>query len=804
MLTDHERIARQQGDPALLRLHRALSRLKSVLTYMNTGAHPDDEHNGLLAALRFAYGMRVVVACSTRGEGGQNAFGPERGAALGVLRTREMEAAARVIDASIAWLGHGPDDPVHDFGFSKNGDDTLVRWGERRILERLVRAYRSERPDIVSPTFLDVPGQHGHHRAMTRAAIQAFGLAADPAAFPEHLAEGLRPWQVAKLYLPAWSGAGTSYDDEEPPPPETVAVEPPRRDQATGATFAQIGEWSRACHRSQGMGIWHDEGRTRWPLHLLVSARATAGPERSIEDGLPRDLAALAEQPGLSASVRDALQEAQAFIDAAIAAFPYGDAITRTALQAARFIDAAREACPSKWRPSLDHRLARKLRELDALIFEAQGIVSRAAATPSRLAPGGTATIHVFVDAGATPVTVDLVASRIAETGRSSDEEATCIAVKATAEAVPTPLYAPCFDPLGDNGEAALRLTIDLEDRQVTRLLDPEEPLLVLPGSSLRFDPDALIVNLAQPRREVRVAVALDSSDETERGMLAFERPDGWSVATEADAIRVLPPPALRPSQTVIRPTLAGRPAYGVTPIGSAPGGAAIYYRPAELSVLALEARLPEGTRIGYAGGGNDRVDAWLARLGLDVVNLDAERLAGGDLSDLTTIVVGIFAFGTRQDLRAAAGRLRSWVEAGGHLVTLYHRPSDGWDPDHVPPRRLKIGLPSLRWRVTDPNAPVRVLTPDHPLLTTPNRIGPDDWAGWDKERGLYFVSERDESYVPLLSMSDPGEAPLDGALISAPIGRGRHTHTSLVLHHQLDKLVPGAFRILANLVQPA
>jgi LmbE family N-acetylglucosaminyl deacetylase len=802
MLTDHERIARQQGEPALLRLQRALSRLKSVLTYMNTGAHPDDEHSGLLAALRFHYGMRIVVACATRGEGGQNAVGPERGAALGVLRSREMEASARAIDASIVWLGHGPDDPIHDFGFSKSGEDTLARWGERRVIERLVRAYRIERPDIVSPTFLDVPGQHGHHRAMTRAAIEAFALAADPAAFPEHFAEGLQPWQVAKLYLPAWSGAGTSYDDEEPPPPETVAVEPPRRDQATGATYAQIGEWSRARHRSQGMGTWRDEGRTRWPLHLLLSTRTVAGPERSIEDGLPRDLAALAEQPSLPASVRDALLEAQAFVDAAIAAFPYGDAITRTALQAARWIDAAREACPPEWLSQLDHRLACKSRELDMLLFEAQGIVARAAATPSRLAPGGAAAIDVFVDAGAAPVAVEFVSNSVAETGRSVAGGTTRIAVEAPAESAPTHPYPPSFDPLGGNGEAALRLTVDLEGRSVTRFLDLEEPLLVLPEFSLRFDPGALIVNLVQPRRERRVAVVLEPP-ETERSMLAFEPPEGWTVATEADAIRVTPPSDLAPSRIVIRPTLAGRPVHAVARIGSAPGGVAYLHRPAELPVLALEACLPERARIGYAGGGTDRVDAWLARLGLDVVDLDAGRLAG-DLSDLTTIVVGIFAFGTRQDLRAAAGRLRTWVEAGGHLVTLYHRPSDGWDPDTVPPRRLRIGLPSLRWRVTDPSAPVRVLTPDHPLLTRPNRIGPDDWARWDKERGLYFVSERDEAYVPLLSMNDPGEAPLDGALVSARIGQGRHTHAGLALHHQLDQLVPGAFRILANLVQPA
>ena len=402
MLTDHERIARQQGDPALLRLQRALSRLKSVLTYMNTGAHPDDEHSGLLAALRFHYGMRIVVACATRGEGGQNAVGPERGAALGVLRTREMEASARVIDAGIVWLGHGPDDPIHDFGFSKSGEDTLARWGERRIIERLVRAYRIERPDIVSPTFLDVPGQHGHHRAMTRAAIEAFALAADPAAFPEHFAEGLQPWQVAKLYLPAWSGAGTSYDDEEPPPPETVAVEPPRRDQATGATYAQIGEWSRACHRSQGMGIWRDEGRTRWPLHLLLSTRTVAGPEREHRGRAsprPRGSRGTAgpsrlgsrRAPG-SAGLRRRGHRSVPLrrCDHARPLFRPRDGSTRR----------AKPALP-EWLPQLDHRLARKSRELDMLLFEAQGIVARAAATPSRLAPGGAAAIDVFVDAGA-------------------------------------------------------------------------------------------------------------------------------------------------------------------------------------------------------------------------------------------------------------------------------------------------------------------------------------------------------------------------------------------------------------------
>ena len=104
---------------------------------------------------------------------------------------------------------------------------------------------------------------------------------------------------------------------------------------------------------------------------------------------------------------------------------------------------------------------------------------------------------------------------------------------------------------------------------------------------------------------------------------------------------------------------------------------------------------------------------------------------------------------------------------------------------------------------MTDPAAPVEVLAPDHPLLAEPNCIGPADWEGWDKERGLYFGAEWDTAYQPLLAIADPGERPLEGALVSAEIGRGRHTHCALVLHHQMECLVPGAFRLMANLVAP-
>ena len=800
MLTARERIERQMSDPSLVRLHRKLSRLKSTVTMMNTGAHPDDEQNGMLAWFRLGLGMRVVIACSTRGEGGQNALGPERLGPLGVLRSRELEEAARAIDGDVCWLGHGPADPVHDFGFSKDGDATFTRWGEARIVERLVRAYRMERPDIVIPTFLDVPGQHGHHRAMTRAAETAIALAADPNAYPEHLAEGLKPWKVAKYYLPAWSGGGDTYDDEVPPPDTTLTVIAEGREPATGADYDRIGEWSRYYHASQGMGHWPKRPDTAWPLHLKLSAAGSKA-EQSVLEDLPASLAGLAGLPGLSANVAEALRSADAAIAVAIAAFPDRDVIIRALTEAAGWLDIALRSAPEEFTTLHGHRITRKQTELDAAILDAAAVFERAYADPPSISPGSVSEMTVELGDGAKGRKVDVtpvLPAGISASLRSHGDERV-FTLTAAPDAPLSGLYLPAWSALGGNGHACVKVSAEIGGRMVTGAFDLEEPFAVAPAQSLTLLPDALVVPLGTKRSEWPIKASISGVD----APLSFKTPAGWVMKKTDGGWVASPTDAAKPGLAEIEPQIDGRPAFQVTPIVYRHIGRAGFRAPAALKVLSLDLKLPEGARVGYVGGGADRVGMWLARMGLDVTELDAQALSG-DLSQFTTIVVGIFAFGIRKDLAAATGRLHRFVEEGGHLVTLYHRPSDGWNPGETPVRRIEIGSPSLRWRVTDPKAEVTVLSPDHVLLQGPNVIGPEDWQGWDKERGLYFVSRWDDVYEPLLAMHDPNEQPLKGALVSGVIGRGRHTHTSLVLHHQLDKLVPGAFRLMANLVQPA
>ncbi|MFK4824309.1 PIG-L family deacetylase [Paenochrobactrum sp. BZR 588] len=803
MLDARQKIEKQMAAPALVRLHRSLSRLQSTVTMMNTGAHPDDEQSGMLAYLRFALGMRVIIGCSTRGEGGQNVLGPERSGALGAVRSRELEEAARAIDSDVTWLGHGPQDRIHDFGFSKDGDGTFMHWGEDRTIERLVRAYRTDRPDIVIPTFLDVPGQHGHHRAMTRAAEKAIHLAADPKAYPEHFDEGLSVWQVGKYYLPAWTGGSNGYyDDEVPPPTATVTIRAEGRDVATGADYARIGEWSRYYHASQGMGYWPENPKQEWPLYLLLNSVKTRS-ETSVLDGLPANLEQLASFSGLSAKTVSSLRDAQDALDHAISAFPDRGAIMACLVEAAKAIETAREHASAEFLKLHDHRLTRKLMQIHHALFEAADLFENAALTSRTLTPGQATELKVSlsdehrrykvrVDA-VFPDRVEVIAT--GQNGRYFNFD-----VIAETEAAFSPVFEPNWTSLQGNGQAHIVLSADFSGYQANAQFDLEEPFAVLPASSLTLDPPAFILAIQDKTTEnLTTRMTINGAQAPVR----FSAPAGWNVSQEGEQVTLARPEKTEQGLLRFTPQIDGRDAFKVDRISYPHIGAVSYREPELLQVLALDLTLPKRAKIGYVGGGADRVGLWLSRMGLDVTMLNEKHFAG-DLSQFTTIVVGIFTFGLRKDLAAATAKLHDFVHKGGHLVTLYHRPSDGWVPETTPPLRLNIGTPSLRWRVTDPASDVTILQPEHKLLKGPNHIDMNDFDGWDKERGLYFISGWDDAYVPLLSMHDANEQPLFGALLSAEIGQGRHTHTSLVLHHQLDKLVPGAFRLVANLVQPA
>ena len=777
-LKERARIATDQGAPRILDLWRALTALRSIVSFMNTGAHPDDETSAMLAALRFRDGIDISYACSTRGEGGQNDIGTETTEALGVLRTAEMEAACDQLDLRMYWLSEGPDDPIFDFGFSKSGKETLGKWGRERTLARFVEIIRRERPDIICPTFLDVPGQHGHHRAMTEAAHTVMGLSADP----DFKGSDLPAWQVKKLYLPAWSGAGQAYDDDLPPPPATLTVTATDSDPVTGWSFARIGQQSRVLHATQAMGRWVRRGdETDFPLHL-AQTRVT-GPDTDIVSSLP---ATLTDLPAPEAS--EHLEVAQKGIDAALAAFPSCPEVlvyTTRALTALRY---ARDALSADNQSAFGHKLARKEEQLSKVIRIAAGVELRATLAKDVLRPGDSVDVVFETDPGA--ATLDV--STFLPSGWSQNGDTLSLDKTATTSNPYPDTYLP-----GAPEAPCLSVNVTVHGLTSTTTVPFETTPVVVPTRAATISPKAEIINTAAPNRTIVVRVEdvgpLDAD-------VTLKVPEGWHAERTDNQFFIKAPKDLQTGLYVLTLQIEGEDAASIQHIQRAHITPRALVRAAEIKVRVVNATLPD-VRVGYIGGGNDRIAHWLSRMGTDVTDLSDTDLTDVTLAKFDTIVVGIFAMKFRPGLSDAMPRLHAWTRNGGTLVTLYHRPWDNWDAETTAPYRLEIGQPSLRWRVTDEAAKVDLLEPDHSLLHTPNEIGADDWANWHKERGLYFAKDWDVAYKPLISMHDPDEAPLHGAWLAADVGAGRHIHMSLILHHQMEKLSPGAFRIMANLL---
>jgi hypothetical protein len=220
--------------------------------------------------------------------------------------------------------------------------------------------------------------------------------------------------------------------------------------------------------------------------------------------------------------------------------------------------------------------------------------------------------------------------------------------------------------------------------------------------------------------------------------------------------------------------------------------------KPAASTMRVLDVTVAPNLRVGYVMGVGDQVPQAIQQLGVDLTLIGPDELASGDLSVYDVIVTGVRAYERRADLRANNHRLLAYAEAGGTVLVQYNKFE--FNQAQYGPFPAKVGSD----RVTDENAPVTVLTPEHPVFSTPNRIGSDAWESWVQERGLYFLGDRDPRYADLVALEDPFElnrGRKTGALVEARVGKGRWMYIGLGLWRQLPAGTPGAYRLLANLL---
>ncbi|MBU74674.1 MAG: PIG-L family deacetylase [Rhodospirillaceae bacterium] len=804
-------IIKQEQRQPLRHLYAWLKSLQSTVIFMQTGAHPDDETSRILARLSLGDGMHVVYVNAVRGQGGQNALGPERGEALGYLRSEELFEAMKVIRADIGWLAETADDPICDFGFSKSAEQTYQHWGETHTLRQMVKMVRLFRPDILIPTFLDVPGQHGHHRAVTQTTLAAF----DDAARADRFADlGLPIWQVNALYLPAWGGGGGSYDDEVPPPNATHEILTGAFDPVLGGTYAQVGEWSRACHATQGMGRPVDEEERPVPLHQLRTASG-APVHGNLTEGVPENLEALAahcdgDTVGSAVAGQQAAGEAQQAAADALIAFPDIKAVMAALCR----LQAALVTLEKHIVPAHRHRVQLKMRQAAMAASEASALqlhfeisppvpeISSAAeaklswhVADSANAPKLSATLR-----GPDQLTCDAFAETT-ETGRRRSMTA-----KLTVSGPPIDAMTGWHGIMADPASLHAEVCLHVGGSRFVLQLCPDMVFSTKPRQTGHITPARTLLRLG---KDTGVDIQLLADAELPASVDArLTLPDGWQFQATPTASgtavsgRVNFAAGTGPGHYRIYAKLDDEPVYTTQELAYAHIRRQTRFAQAAADIALVDTAGLDGLTIGWIDGGVDQAHHWASQLGAKLVQLDDSDLQYDQFEQLDVLVAGVFAGGTRP-LNQSMRYIRPWIEAGGHFVSQYHRPIDNWDQATSSPLPLQPGSPSIRWRVTDASAPVQMLKPDHPLLAGPNKITNKDFDGWVKERGLYFASEWDQAYVPLLAMADSGETPLEGSLLAAEIGAGSHVHCALNLFYQMDHMVVGAFRLFANLLTP-
>jgi LmbE family N-acetylglucosaminyl deacetylase len=220
-------------------------------------------------------------------------------------------------------------------------------------------------------------------------------------------------------------------------------------------------------------------------------------------------------------------------------------------------------------------------------------------------------------------------------------------------------------------------------------------------------------------------------------------------------------------------------------------------YRPATENVQAVDVKLPAQLKVGYVMGTGDEIPSVLQSVGLNTSIITPQELASGDLSRYGTIIVGIRAYDTRTDVREHNRRLLDYVNNGGTLIVQYNQSTSAFNDGHYTP----YPATAANVRVSVEEQPVEILAPEERVFNWPNKITQKDFDGWVQERGLYFMSQWDAQFKPLLACNDPGEPTQKGGLLLAHYGKGIYIFSAYGFSRQLPAGIPGAIRLFVNLV---
>ncbi len=788
-------------------LYQALLDLTNPWTVMCIAAHPDDEDGTSLIVMRRKYGAHTVSLFSTFGEGGQNAIGPELYEELGAIRARETMAAAEIQGSEPHFLG------LKDFGYSKSADEAFKFWGHDEALRRMVLEIRRLRPDVIITNHSVTTNDHGHHQATARLELEAFDAAADPKRFAEQLKDGVTTWQVQRLFVRA-RGNAAQNPNPQGAAEQIVTIDPNERDPIRGVVYAE--EALRGLQKHATQGPWPKTFAEFAARFRAFSGQSAApGQMPLIRYRLVREATGVQTLPKDSHSFVDGMRLPE--IAATRLAPPTIDG--RSLMDAVDARDKVLRALLAADKPEDDDQISNERhvslmrRRLFHALSLASGVAVRIRPADKVLVPGDTSKFEITISNGGPLSALPyLMAFNGSASGVGANTAGPLLPGKSITvirefrtppdETTTVPNYKHLYDGAVFGKQISATAYVNIEG---AGFMVPANVFMdVAPRVEIAHAvPNPFVIRQDYDktyRSEPALTFLLvNNSNTTFRGQLSVKLNYG------SDRLQVNLLPLGHETVTMTARRLLSNFTGNRTPpdwislsVLNSPSTIATE----KIPLVFVNAQVAASTRVGYIRGFDFSLPNALAALGVESKELSVDEVKTADLQKYTSIIVDNRVYESQPELIAANQKLLDYANAGGTLIVFYHK-SDEWNPDErrkrpqLAPYKLILG----NERITDETAPITFIEPEHPLLSFPNKLDQEDFANWIQERGLYYPKDWDPQFHALLKSNDPGEAPLKGGLLVADYGRGHYIYTSMVWYRELRGGVPGAYRMLANMI---
>jgi LmbE family N-acetylglucosaminyl deacetylase len=794
----------QQLRPATsAQIYHEISQLQNLVSVLYVAAHPDDENTRLLSWLVNDQHIRTAYLSLTRGDGGQNIIGSEKDEALGLIRTHEL-MEARKLDGAEQFFTRAV-----DFGFSKTSEETFRHWNPDLITGDVVWVMRKFRPDVVICRFPPTAeAGHGQHAASAVIAKKAFAASGKKDKYKEQLAY-YKAWEPKRLLFNAYKFGSRNTITEDMFRLETGQYSP-----LLGIGYGELAGQSRSIHRSQGAGTASIPGVQTEYFDLVAGEDM----KNSLFDGIDISWNRV-DRPDIDKKIEVILDDFN---------FKKPEKSLPSLLALRKNIEQVKNTF---WREQ-------KLTEIDNIILHCAGFMAEVTARQPQAIAGAKIpfTMKVIARSGlpVSNTSIDWLNGEVSNSPVKFKSDSLISIeheIKIPEGTAPTEPYwlsntsidkgsyvIPYDSLLGlpeapNNLNVKLSLRIGDEDFKVNvplsyKKLDPirgdvVEPLRIVPDVMINFV-SPLIVTEADGSLKTKVRI-MPNRDINNAILTVSER----SLVYRSAAMN------LKAGREVIAPVSidadrVGRMGFFLTAMimvgekSYAKSQYTIQYShiPTLQYFKVPYARVVRNNwkvtakKIGYVEGAGDNVAQILKDAGLNVTVLTDDDIEAGRLRQYDAIITGIRAVNTEKRMAQWMGHLLQYAENGGTLVMQYNTLQD-MATTGVGPYNIKLSDK----RVTEEDAKVSFINPQHRILNYPNRITEDDFAGWVQERGLYFPATWDKEYEPIFRMNDTKETPLDGSTLYTSYGKGHYIYTSLSFFRQLPAGNAGAMRLLMNML---